>query len=274
MKLGIIVDSSCGLTQKEAEQRGWKYLPLYMTIDDKEYADGIDITSKQYYEMINLNMNVKTSATPPGIIEMALKEASQEFDQVIVYAISKGLSSQTNNIKIIAKKFKNINVLNSKSIGYGIVLNCDKLQEMAKNNAEFKEILFKAQELSNSQIGFAIPKTMDWLVKGGRASSAAASLANMLKIVPIISFKDGKLDKGGKGRVFTKTFIKAGKELIKKQGKKNVSYIVLSADNQEVKELTNRLQAETGVDIKIKNFPPVIGNHIGKGALALISIKQ
>lgn len=274
MKLGIIVDSSSGLSKHEASEKGWNFLPLYMKINDKEYADGIDITPDEYYKMIDVKMDVKTSATPPGIIEKILKKASEEFDEVIVYGISQELSSQTNNIKIIANHFKNVHVLDSKGIGYGIVWSCETLEKMAKNNRSFEKILEKAQELANSQIGFVIPKTLDWLVKGGRASAAAASLANMLKIIPIISFKDGKLDKGGKGRVFKKTFIKSGKDVIQKYNSENFNYIILSAANEDAHELASKLQKETGADIKIKNFPPVIGNHIGKGALALLAIKK
>ena len=274
MKLGIIVDSSCGLTKEIANKKGWNFLPLYMTIDNREYADGIDMTADQYYKMIDLKMNVKTSATPPGIIKDVLSKASKEFDEVIVYGISSELSSQTNNIKIIAKEFSNIHVLDSKGVGYGIVLNCNNIEKMAKSGASFDQIISKAKQLSNSQIGFVIPENLEWLVKGGRASAAASSLANMLKIVPIISFIDGKLDKGGKGRVFKKTFIKASKKLINKQGKNNINYIVMSANNKDAKELTNQLKEEMGVDIEIKNFPPIIGNHVGKGALALIGIKK
>ncbi|WP_334687351.1 DegV family protein [Mycoplasmopsis felis] len=50
-----------------------------------------------------------------------------------------------------------------------------------------------------------IPKHNDYLVKGGRLSPAAATIAKLLKIVPLIRFENGKLEKQGKGRLFLKS---------------------------------------------------------------------
>jgi len=96
----------------------------------------------------------------------------------------------------------------------------------------------------------------------------------MLKIVPIIEFKDGKLEKGGKGRVFKKTVIKASKNLKEKVEGENVEFVFLSAGNKDAEELAKIIGQEINEDIKVVNFPPVIGNHIGKGAVALLSINK
>jgi len=121
-----------------------------MTIDGKDYADGVDITPKEYYDMIDVKMDVKTSATPPAIIEEEIKKASEKYEHVIVYALSKELSSQTNNITIFSQDFKNVHVLPSKGVGYGIVSNCLQLEKFAETHDSIDEILKLANELIDS----------------------------------------------------------------------------------------------------------------------------
>lgn len=273
MKLGIVIDSSAGLMKNEAEKRKYGFLPLYLNIDNKEYGDGIDITPEQYYSKININHEVKTSATPPTIIEDVLKKISQENDFVIVYPISKKLSSQTNNIQVIAKNFPNVYVVPSLGVGYAITRDVETLEEMAKNGASWLEIKETANKLTNSLYGFAAPATMKWLVKGGRITNAAAGMANLLKIVPLISFKNGGLDKFGKGRVFKKTIIKASNQLLKEVGKE-AEYIIYDGGNLNIKEYKSDIEKVIGRKLQTYPFPPVIGNHIGPGVIALISRKK
>ncbi|WP_430001023.1 DegV family protein, partial [Mycoplasmopsis bovis] len=53
-----------------------------------------------------------------------------------------------------------------------------------------------------------IPKYNRYLVKGGRLHPAAALVARMLKLVPIIKWEDGQLMKENIGRNFEKTISK------------------------------------------------------------------
>ena len=67
MKLAIVVDSSSGLTEKQAKERGWHYLPLYLTIDGKEYRDGIDLTVDTFLDVYKKDSKTHTSCTPIGV---------------------------------------------------------------------------------------------------------------------------------------------------------------------------------------------------------------
>ena len=271
MKLGIIVDSSAGITKKEADKLGWGYLPLFINIDGETYRDGIDIEPIEYFKMIDVNMNVRTSATPPGISMEIIEKASKENTNVIVYTLSKELSSQTNNLKAMYKEYKNVHVVNSTGVGYAITVNLLDIQKYYTNH-EWKDTIKKIDELSASQFGFAATKTLEWLVKGGRIGSGVASMANLLKIVPLISFNHGRLTKFGKGRLFRKTFLKGIKKLISES--KNKYFIIYDSGGNDTEEMKKIAEDELGMKLIVKSFPPVIINHIGVGAVALISVKR
>ena len=274
MKLGIIIDSSAGLTKKEADERGWGFLPLHLYINGKEYIDGIDIQAKTYYSKIKLEDEVKTSASSPGEIMEILGKMSRENDHVIVYALSEGLSSQTNNIAMIAGDLDNVHVVPSNNVGYAIVDICEKIEEMAKDESlSFNDIIKEVEAIDQSIYGVAIPDTLKWLVKGGRVNNSVARMANLLKIIPLIKFENGKLDKLGKGRILKKALSKVATHF--KEERSRCKYMIYSAQNKDIDELKEIIIEHIGTkEIEVRDFPPIIGNHIGPGVIAIISYKK
>lgn len=273
MKLGIIVDSSSGLTKDEANKRGWGFLPLITILDDKEYRDGEDLTPDTYYKTININITVRTSFTPTILVEELFQEMSKKYEHVLVYTLSKELSTQWKNVTHISKDFSNIHVIDSKGVGNAIVSDLELL-ESQYNGKNWEDIKKNADINSSLIFGFAIPKTMAWLVKGGRVSGATAALGKLLNIVPVIALTNGKLEKHDKGRKFDKTIANSAKELSEKfPSTKDYQFTVYHANNSEINDLLPSIEEYLG-KVKVAYFPPVITNHIGVGAIGLIAHKK
>ncbi|MCP4336795.1 MAG: DegV family EDD domain-containing protein [Mycoplasma sp.] len=268
MKLGIIIDSSSGITKKEANDKGWGFLPLHINVDGKDYAEGVDLNAKNLESILNLNSNVRTSASTPADIQKEFELFSEKYDEVIVVPLSTELSSQNNNLKAFAKEFKNISVITSKSLSLANKIICEKIEELNKKGLNIKEILNIAEKISSDFYGVSAPLTLDWLVKGGRINSSIASMANMLKIIPLIKIQDGKLDKFGKGRTFKKSILKALKEVNKKN---NNNMMILHSNNDNIEEIAKEIEVSLGKKVIIGLFPVSITLHIGIGAVAIAS---
>lgn len=264
MNIGYIVDSSCGLSQKEAEKRGWIYLPIILSINGKEYSDGVDLIDKKFYETIKMADICKTAATPPGIVIEAFKKASAKFDQVIVYGLSTELSSQSSNLMNFAKEYKNIKVVDSKGVGEAIV----KDLESVANFDDVDKAFAKLNELSKSQWGLVFPKELQWLVRGGRISPAIANMANLLKIVPIIKLENGALEKVGKGRVYSKTILKSLNIFIKDHPDKE--YIIYHGKYEGMEKDIANIEKTLGPCEK-KYFPPTIACHTCPEVIAIMA---
>ncbi|XP_023226566.1 uncharacterized protein LOC111627228 [Centruroides sculpturatus] len=160
MKLGIIVDSSCALSEREAQARGWGFLPIIAAIDGKDYLDGVDLTAEQYYNMIKLEMQVKTATTPLGLVEKTLKRMVAKYDYVLIYPLSKHLSAQTQNLINNSASMPNVFVVPSEAVGYSIVTDCEILLSLAKQGQPWEKIKQAAVQLTSQQFGLAIPKTL------------------------------------------------------------------------------------------------------------------
>ena len=161
MNLGIILDSASGITSKQAKEKNWYFLPLHFFIDEKDYRDGIDIAKEEFYEKIDSYEEIKTSASYIGEAEQIIEKASKEHDHVIIYPISKHLSSQNENLLAISKKHKNVHVILSKAIGPTIINALEKAEKMSKENYPIEEIIKEVEKHNNSNFGFLVPQTLE-----------------------------------------------------------------------------------------------------------------
>ncbi len=272
MKLGIIIDSSSGLNKTEANKKGWGFLPLHLFIDGKDYRDGIDLQASELFDVAKIDSEVRTSSTSPAEILEVYKEMTNKFDHIIVYSLSKKLSSQNNNLKMLAGDFPNIHVLDSLSVASGIEHNCSHMESMANNGKDIKEILEWGNKNINNSFTILIPKNLDWLVKGGRVNSNIASMAKMLKIVPQIKIEDGELKKYGKGRTFDKTVLKSAKSVL--EVVKPETIIMHHTNNSDIKLYKDMVEKALNIKIKVKLLPAAIALHVGKGAVDFMAIKK
>lgn len=271
-KLGIIVDSSSGVSSKEAKEKGWGFLPLAIFLNDKEYLDGENLSTDEFYSKINLEMDVRTSFTPIETTTNVIKEFSEKFDHVLVYTLSKNLSAQFNNVSLIARVYPNVHVVDSHGVGQAIMHEVERFEELYNSGKmSFEELKKYSDEISHSQYGLNLPYTMDWLVKGGRVSGTAAAMAKLFNIQPIIRFSEGKLDKHGKGKKFEKTLLNSARELKEKfNDVEKYEFVIYHALNNDIKMLGEKLKEIIG-DFKLSLFPPVIACHVGVGSIVIIA---
>ncbi len=271
MKLGIIIDSSTGISKSEAEKLGFGYLPLFLTIDGKEYKDGIDLSIEEYYKLLTDESEVRTSATPPGLAEEVFKDFSKRFNHIIVLPLSQNLSSQMQNLNMIANDFDNVHIISSMSVGPLIKNQALSILDFAKDTEDINKVIAYGNKISQSSYGIVVPQNLKFLVKGGRVGPKAAAMADMLKICPLIEYRDGGLESIGKGRTFSKTVQKAALKVIGNDKESN--YYIYNANSEYAKDLKEFIESQ-GVKVTIVEFPPVITNHTGPGALGIIKYKD
>lgn len=278
MKLAIVVDSSCGLSKKEVEDRGWHFLPLYLDIDGKEYRDGIDVDSKNFLDIYKPTSIGKTSCTPIGEALQLIENLSKINDFVVIYPISMELSSQYNNLQVIAKQFKNVYVIKSKRVCQFIIRDLVELEkEVLSNELTLKQSISRIENMNYSQVDILLyPKDISVLARGGRLAPSAAKLAKLLKIFPVIGMQDGKLEKFDKGVTFNKTFFNTSLDQYKKlTRKKSKDIIFLDTANENADNMASEFKEKSGYNKTIirSSIPPIIAIHTGYGAISIFYIE-
>ena len=197
----ISSDSTCDLSAELRERYNVSIVPLGVTLGDKTYFDGVNVTPDDIYAHHDKTGELpKTTAANVGDCIDYFKPFADAGKTVIHLALSAEFSSTYNNACLAASEFENIYVVDSRNLSTGNGLLVIAAAEMAQNGMEATEIVEKLNQMAACvDASFVIDK-LDYLHKGGRCSALAMLGANVLKLKPCIEVKNGKMGVGKKYR--------------------------------------------------------------------------
>ena len=208
-QITISSDSTCDLSQGLVNRYNIHILPMGVTLGDKMYRDGIDITPDQIYAHHEKTGQLpKTSAINMAESADFFAELTKDGSAVIHFTISSSMSATYNNARIAAEDFEDVYVVDAKNLSTGSGLLVLAAAEMAQEGMEAKEIAKKVSELADCVDASFVVDNLEYLAKGGRCSAVAAFGANLLQLKPCISVKNGAMGVGKKYRgKFEKTLL-------------------------------------------------------------------
>ena len=194
MKIKILSDSTCDLSQELLEKYDITLVPLTIVKDGKAYADGVTITPAEIFAHVAAGGDLcSTTAMNAGEYADWFSKYADSYDGIIHVNISSEFSSSYQNACLAAEDFDNVRVVDSRNLstGQGLVVlqacidaqECNDLDELHAKIQAFTEKV---------EASFLLDK-LEYMVKGGRCSSAAALGANLLNLKPCIEVKNGKM---------------------------------------------------------------------------------
>ncbi len=197
----ISSDSTSDLSPALKERYNIQILPLGVTLGDKTFFDGVDITPDEIYEHHKKTGELpKTTAANVGDCIDFFKKFADDGKTLIHFALSSEMSSTYNNALLAAGEFENVYVINSQNLSTGSGLLVVAAAEMAQSGMDAESIVEKINELVPCVDASFVIDSLEYLHKGGRCSAVAMLGANLLKLKPCIEVKNGKMDVGKKYR--------------------------------------------------------------------------
>ena len=194
MKIKILSDSTCDLSQQLLQQYDIALVPLTVVKADEQFKDGITITPADIFAHVaNGGSLCSTAAVSIGEYEDIFAQYSNDYDGVILINIGSGFSACHQNALLAAEEFPNVRVIDSQNLTTGQGLVVLKACELAKTATDLDILADELRAYTEKiESSFLVDK-LDYLVKGGRCSSAAALGANLLNLKPCIEVKNGKM---------------------------------------------------------------------------------
>ncbi len=200
MKIAISAESTIDLTQEILQEHEIKTIPFNLQLGTNSYLDG-EITTDEIIKFANeTGVLPKTGAINEYRYTEHFENLLKEYDAVIHFSLSSELSMAFSNAEKASKNFKNVYVVDTRSLSTGIALLVIYAKNLADSGKNVKEIYESClARVPFVQASFEL-KRLDFLYKGGRCSSLTYFGANLLKIRPQIIVKDGKMISGKKYR--------------------------------------------------------------------------
>ena len=192
-KIAITLDSACDLSKELIDKYDFKVIPFGVNMGDKFFYDG-EVEPLEIFEYADKNKTLpKTNAVNEEAFKEFFENILKDYDAIIHFDISSEMSSAYNNAVNAAKNFKNVYVIDSRTLSTGISLEAiyaKKLTETISSPEEIVEMVKK--RIPKVQASFIIER-LDYLYKGGRCSGLALLGANLLRIRPEIEVIDGNM---------------------------------------------------------------------------------
>ena len=194
MKIKVLSDSTCDLPEELISKHDITIVPLTVIKDGQAYSDGITITPAEIFAHVAAGGGLcSTAAVSVGEYAQWFEKFSSDYDGVIHVNISSEFSCSHQNACLAAEEFDNVRVVDSRNLSTGqglVVLEVCKLAEECQTVDELYE---KAQAFTAKVEASFLLDRLEYMVKGGRCSSAAALGANLLNLKPCMEVKDGKM---------------------------------------------------------------------------------
>jgi len=195
----VFTDSGSSIKPNECEAMGVTVVPLRFFINDKEYRDGEDLTTAEFYRMlIEEKAFPQTSLPSLAETEEKVREYTDRGDHVVFLTISSGLSGTYSAIKGLFEGDPLVHVIDTRSAVGGIRILAETVNKY--KDRPIDEVL----EIINGLIPrikvVAVPETLEYLHRGGRLSKSEWRIGEVLGIKPLLGFEDGKVKVFGKVR--------------------------------------------------------------------------
>lgn len=278
-KIALITDSSCDLTEDLIDKYNIKVMPLRIIYKDKEYIDRVNITPKEVYDRLNVEIPTTSMPSMFDMENIYTNLENEGYTHVIAITISSGLSGTFNAVKIVSENHQNLitYLFDSKTLSAGlgaIVLECGKLIDDGKT---FEEIVDILPAIKNRISVYYVVETLEFLKKGGRIGKVSATIGELLHIKPIISVdEDGKYYTYAKVRGRKQSInklIEIAKETLKTTKAK--LFILQGGAIEEGKKLYDYFIGIPNLtSIHFGDISPALGVHTGPGLLGVIIVRD
>ncbi len=285
MRTAIITDTNSGMLPEDAAEHGIFLLPMPIIIDGREYLEHIDITPDQFYARQLEGAEIHTSQPSAGDVIDLWEKLLKDYDEVVHIPMSSSLSGSCQSAQLYARDFDGrVHVVDNQRISVTqrqSALDAKALADGGASGAEIRRILEETKAESHIYI---MVDTLKYLKKGGRITPAAATIAGVLNIKPVLQIQGGKLDAFAKCRGVKsakKTIIRAVTDGVVNEfggldAPKPGAWLGFAyTHNRDAAEifLSEAKEAFPGFDIHADELPMSIATHIGPGSLAMTCTK-
>ncbi len=276
MAVQVLTDSTSYLSEAIRKDLDIRMVSLNVSFGDINMRE-IDIDNESFYEMM-AEKGIPTSSQP-AIEDMCCEMANvvEKGDSLCCIFLSSDMSGtfETGQIArgMVLEKYKDakIEIVDSRSncmqLGFAAIQAARAAKE-GKGLEQVKEAALL--NIKRSRFLF-IPENLEYLRKGGRIGGASALIGNIFKIIPMLTVEKGKTSIYAKVRTKGKavlTMVEKMLDDIKQYGLGEISVVHINC-LKEAQKLSHMIKDKLKGNIEISDIGPVIGLHVGPGALGI-----
>lgn len=280
MKTAVVTDSTAYIPKDVREKLNIHMIPLSVIFGNESYEEEIDINATDFYEEVKTQDKLPTTSQPSvGQFVTLFSKLAEQYDAVVSIHLSSGISGTYQGAVSAGEMVENIEVatfdseISCMAQGFYVM----EAAEMAQAGKGPTEIIARLNEMKQSLRAYFMVDDLSHLQRGGRLSSAQAIIGSLLQVKPLLHFDNKLIVPFEKIRTRKKAMNRVA-ELLSEDANSGDAYkaVIIHANRpDEANNWKEELAAKfPNVDFSISYFGPVIGTHLGEGAMGLTWVKK
>jgi DegV family protein with EDD domain len=278
MALRVVTDSTSYIPAELAEGLPLSVVSLTATLGGVTQRE-VEIDTAPFYRRMRETGEFPTSSQPSvaEIIE-AFESAVTAGDEVIGVFISSDMSGTIATAEMARDQVLErhpegrIEIVDSRSNSMELGFAALAAARAAAQGMSVEQAIAAAQHKIDRSRWLFVPATLDYLKMGGRIGAASALLGSLLDIKPILTVVDGRVGPFRKVRTRARAIAEIAQHFADDVGEKGLGDVIVHHINDEeaAADLAARVEAAIGHPPRIVPLGPVVGLHVGPGALGVV----
>lgn len=273
MKTAILTDSTAYIPKHIREQLNIHIIPLSVVFGTETYREEIDMSAEDFFAKVKTSEQLPTTSQPPiGLFVETFEQLAKQYDAVISIHLSSGISGTYQGAVSAGQMVEGIQVY-----AYDSEISCMmqgfyaiEAAEMAQAGEHPEAIIARLDEMKQSVRAYFMVDDLSHLQRGGRLSGAQAFIGSLLQVKPILHFVDKVIVPFEKIRTRKKALHRI-EELFAEDANLGVpmrAVIIHANREEEARAWKEKLEQQyPHVEFFLSYFGPVIGTHLGEGAM-------
>jgi DegV family protein with EDD domain len=278
-KVMIVTDSTAYIPRELLNGQPIVSVPLQVIWGNEILRDGIDILPEEFYQRLSSEKELpSTSQVTPEEFTTIYGSLLEKGYDILSIHISGKLSGTLDSAAQARKAFPagRIELLDSQSTSMAMGFQVLSAARIGATGATLKECKAVAEKaIRQSGIDFVV-NTLEFLHRGGRIGGAQAFMGTMLNMKPVLELQHGRIEPVDRVRTFTKALDRlldiVENKMAHEAGPIRLSVVhanSLRAAESLLERAIKRFPTSLVTDAVISAISPVIGTHVGPGALGI-----
>lgn len=201
-RVAIVTDSAADIPEDELERLDIHLVPVRLHFGEQGYLDKVSLSPEEFYRMLATHpQHPKTSQPPAGDFRRVFEFLASHHDAVVSVNLTGQASGTRQSAESAASRVsarERVTVVDSANASAGQGLVAMYAAECADAGMDAAAVVAAVRAVLPRTRTWAYLPTLDYGVRGGRVPAIARTLANLLRLSPVLAtFPDGRVGIGG-----------------------------------------------------------------------------
>jgi DegV family protein with EDD domain len=272
--VAIVTDSTADIPPDMADDRGLRVVPMTVTFGEESFVSGVTLQPERFYAMLETSVRLPTTAQPAAAwFEEAYGDAEDSgADAVVSIHLSAELSGTYNVARKVAEESSiPVTVVDSRLVSGGLALVVLAALRAAERDAAVADVVAASERVAEDVAMYFVVDDLEYLRRGGRLTGAQKVVGSMLRVKPVLTIRDGRVEPMEKVRTWSRAIERIGELAGDYAGGDDGDVVVAPARARDrAAGALESVRAHGGVRAQLETvIGPVVGVHAGPGAVGV-----